>query len=369
MVKNSPILIKTANADKPTPAQKKFNTIMKRINKQKQALEAWKELLPRYRQEYQAMMSPLEQTFTQGQEQIVLALDNAYKNEKLTDNQKDKVCDLIGRICGHLIEVYQCEDLKPLYNFYANTDYDQEEEEAKAEYFSNLKAAMKQDFGVEMEDAEFTPEGMAGIRERLFEKLEQEQAAEEARRAKRKKSAKQLAKEEREQKESEELGKSIQTIYRQLVTVLHPDREPDEQERVRKTELMQQVTVAYENKDLLKLLELQLALEQIDQAHLSNLAEERLKYFNRILKDQLDELEQEVFHYEQQAAQLVNLGIPMGITPQQVPMLIKQEVASFKRQVDQLQLDVQAMQELRSLKAWLNNYKIPQPVQYFTFEL
>ncbi len=48
------------------------------------------------------------------------------------------------------------------------------------------------------------------------------------------------------------------------MAVLHPDREPDEAERVRKTELMQRVNEAYSKKDLLQLVALQLEIEQID---------------------------------------------------------------------------------------------------------
>jgi hypothetical protein len=47
-----------------------------------------------------------------------------------------------------------------------------------------------------------------------------------------------------------------------LVAALHPDREPDEQERKRKTELMQRVNTSYGKKYLLLLLELQLEIEQ-----------------------------------------------------------------------------------------------------------
>ena len=111
---------------------------------------------------------------------------------------------------------------------------------------------------------------------------EEHQREAEARRAKRKKTAKQQAKEEQMQAEAAHLKKSIQEIYRKLATALHPDRETDPAERERKTALMQKVNVAYGNKDLLQLLELQLQVEQIDQAHVNNIAEDRLKHYNKI---------------------------------------------------------------------------------------
>ncbi|WP_020559501.1 hypothetical protein [Thiofilum flexile] len=369
MTQTTPILIKTTATDKPSPAQKKFNTTMKRIDKQKQLLAQWQESLPRYRQELIETMQPLKAAFTAQQEQLMLRLDEAYKTQKLTKIQQDKISYIITSISEQLIEIYERDDLKPYYNFYANADYDQEEEEAKAAYYAQVKESIKEDLGLEIDPENMNPETFAEIRERINAKQEEAFAAEEAKRSKRKKTAKQLAKEEREQQEAQALSQSIQSIYRQLVGALHPDREPDETERLRKTELMQQVTVAYDNKDLLKLLELQLAIEQIDQAHINNLNEERLKYFNKILQDQLYELEQEVFVYQQEAYELTQgMGILFGTQPSDMPRLINRQVESFKKQLANLKLNVEAVQELRSLKAWLNEYKIPRPMQYIEID-
>ena len=364
MVKTTPILIKTTATDQPTPAQKKFNTTMKRIDKHKQLLAQWQEQLPQCRQTLSEAMQPLREAFAVNQEQIIKHLDEAYKTQKLTKIQKDKISHIITFISEQLIDVYDRDDLKPYYNFYANTDYDQEEEAAKAEYYAHVKAAIKEDLGLEIDPENMNEDTVAELQERINSKREEELAAQEAKQTKRKKSAKQKAKEEREQQEAQELGKSIQTIYRQLVGALHPDREPDEAERLRKTELMQQVSVAYDNKDLLKLLELQLATEQIDQAHINNLNEERLKYFNKILQEQLEQLEQEIFQYQQEAAHLTQSMMVFDLRPEDLARLIKRHLEGFKTHLAQLQLDVEAMQEVRSLKGWLNNYKIPRPVQH-----
>ena len=51
---------------------------------------------------------------------------------------------------------------------------------------------------------------------------------------------------------------SLETIYRQLVKLLHPDLEPDPEARRHKEVLMQQITAAYAKRDLHALLRLQL---------------------------------------------------------------------------------------------------------------
>lgn len=78
----------------------------------------------------------------------------------------------------------------------------------------------------------------------------------------------------------------------------HPDRETDPKERDRKTKLMQRVNEAYNKNNLLQLLELQLELEHIDQHSINSLSEDRLKHYNKILKEQVRELDQEIEHVE-----------------------------------------------------------------------
>src|SRR5260370_34474944 len=98
-----------------------------------------------------------------------------------------------------------------------------------------------------------------------------ENQAREARRAKRKKTPRQLAAEAREQVEQAELSLSIREVYRKLASALHPDREPDPQERERKTPLMPRANQPDGKNSLLQLLQLQLELEYIDQSAINNI--------------------------------------------------------------------------------------------------
>jgi len=78
---------------------------------------------------------------------------------------------------------------------------------------------------------------------------------------------------------------------------LHPDRETNPDERMRKTELMQKINIAYDKHDLLTMLQMQLEIEQIDQIDQIVLIQLVLKKLNTImwvLKKQLQEIKQEV---------------------------------------------------------------------------
>jgi hypothetical protein len=146
---------------------------------------------------------------------------------------------------------------------------------------------------------------------------------------------------------------------------LHPDREQDPIERERKTELMQQVTVAYSNKDLLKLLELQLAVEQIDQSKLSSLSAERLKHYNKILSDQLAELQDEVLFKENEIRMMLQLSPFEPLSPNRLVTLLKHDIQAIQAALKGIQNDLQVFQDVKNLKAWLKNFRLPQPESGF----
>jgi len=196
------------------------------------------------------------------------------------------------------------------------------------------------------------------MHETLLQKMQAEQARQEAKRTKRKKSVKQLEKEAREKEEAQQVSKSIQEVFRKLVTVLHPDREPDEAERERKTKLMQRVNEAYGKKDLLQLLALQLEIEQIDQSQINTIAEDKLKHFNKILQDQLDELEQEIHEVEFPFRMQLNTPPYSELTPEQVLKALSRDIKGLQQIIKDTEKDLKDFQNPENLKAVLKNYRL-----------
>ena len=256
-------------------------------------------------------------------------------------------------------------ELKAIYNRHSGFDFDEEDAELDAATGELMKSMMEGMFGMDFGDADVSSmEKMKAFveekRESMRSEREEHQREAEARRAKRKKTAKQQAKEEQMQAEAAHLKKSIQEIYRKLATALHPDRETDPAERERKTALMQKVNVAYGNKDLLQLLELQLQVEQIDQAHVNNIAEDRLKHYNKILKDQLQQLQHEVQGIEMVWRMQFNLPPFAIVSPKAVMDQMQAEIRQLKREVAGIKQDFHTFQDIELLKGWLKSYKIPK---------
>ncbi len=138
---------------------------------------------------------------------------------------------------------------------------------------------------------------------------------------------------------------------------MHPDHEQDPDERMRKTLLMQEVNAAYESGDLLKLLELQLRYEQVDRAHIDNLADERLVHFNRLLVEQVAQLERELASAE--AAWRYQLEVPgyQRIAPPHVLVAIRADLTAFARDIARVRRDLETFTDARALSVWLANQR------------
>lgn len=348
--------------DRPylSPAQKKFNGLIRKIDAQKKLLATWQETIPQCQQEIARKLTPLRDIFCEHQAELVIMLDNLYTTQKFTHHQQDKIAHLITSICEELIHQHRREELKPLYDHYSGQNYDdvaQENQEAASEL---LKTLFEKEFGVELNDDEFDFSDPEGTSARFAEKMQEQRQAQESRR-KLKKSAKQLAQEALEQEEEANVSKSIQAIYRQLVAALHPDREPDLAERERKTELMKKITVAYGKKDLLQLLELQLKVEQIDQTRINNIADDRLKHYNIILQNQLEELQQEVKLMERGIREMTGLAPYEHLSPKRLSTLLNDDMRRLRNQISRIQHDLRLFNDIRQFKLWLKGYRIPEP--------
>ncbi len=346
-------------------AQKQFNTLSKRIEQQKQLLQEWQTQIPVLQQKATVEYIPLYEDYSQLQLELVKVLDSAYDDALFKKTDKNKLSYLITELLEQLMPEYG-EQLKDLFNKYHDADFDEEQALESALMQDMMKSMFKEAFNLDMpEDLDVqSPEQMQAFAENARQQIEeQERLAAEAK-SKRKKTPKQLAKEAREQEERQNISQSIQEVYRKLVRTLHPDREQDPEERERKTAMMQRVNIAYDKKDLLKLLALQLEIEQIDQAHLNDIAEDRLKYFNKILAEQLDELKQEI---EQITLPLkANLNIPpfAEIKPQQMLHQLHRDIADMKANIQSLKQDMELFQNTKQLKTWLKGFKIPKPIYH-----
>ena len=355
------------NQSNLSKGQKAFNTLIKQIEKRRARLSAWEAAMPAFHRKYLSEFAPLEQTSTDLRTKLVHRLDQAYAQKGLTKSERRTIADLISDLAGELVAQSDDAELKSIYNRYSESDFDSE---AAAE-LDDMKSALEAMLGVELGD-DLDMSSPEDVLQRAHAQMEQLQAqdalenqAREARRAKRKKTPRQLAAEAREQVEQAELSLSIREVYRKLASALHPDRETDPQERERKTTLMQRVNQAYSKNSLLQLLELQLELEHIDQSVINNIGEDRLKHYNKILKEQVGELDHEILHVENGFKH--SYGIPpfIDVSPGTIMRNLAADIFSLQESLHALEHDLLVFDDVKQLKGWLKSVKQSLATQRF----
>ena len=336
-------------------SQKLFNTLVKKIEASRHDLARWQATMDIYRQKVASDYIPLLDKFKGLQADMVLALDQALDCHTLTKPERRFVAEVICRMAEPLVAKSDDAVMKAIYNKHSDMDFDAQEAAAA----KSMQAAMSEMFGVEIDDAAnvSSPQDVLDQvklhleKEQLLEMERQDEAQHQ--RSQRTKTAKQQAREDRQKADSEQTSQSIREVYRKLVSALHPDRESDPAERARKTGLMQRVNQAYDKKDLLLLLELQLELEHIDAATIAGLSEDRLKHFNKILKDQLAELEQEIAYLEQPMRQMFRLPPHLMLQPQGVMPRLLKDIAELQRHIRQIKRDIEIPGYPAVFKAWI----------------
>ncbi|WP_258048907.1 hypothetical protein [Hymenobacter sp. NBH84] len=353
--------------------QKAFNRFTKRISKLEKEVADFREAATHLRQRVQNEYRPLQQQHNDQRAALVRVLDHAHDEYRLTKTERDKIVDIIVYGCVDLLD-WGYDDLEPIFDKHdpplsaeEAAEVEAANVEADAETAEMMKALFSQQFGIEFEaDADVsTPEKLQAYVAQQMAAQEEAFAAEEAqraeRRAKRKKSPKQQAAEEKKQAEEKNITKAVRTLYMDLVKHLHPDREPDEAEKARKTELLKQVTTAYEANELLTLLRLQLELNRIDQAHLENMAEEQLRYYNKLLREQARELEDAL------QAERMDLSAFSGqpwyalTSPAAMDLDYRRQKSQLQAKIKQLAAEVLAFgHDPAAVKAFLKTYKIPK---------
>lgn len=346
-------------------AQKSFNKLIEKIEAKRALLSAWENAIPSFQQKFTAEFRPLAESSINIQMQLLLALDFMSDQKGLTKKELNSLTTLICNLAEELATLSDNEEIKTIYNKHSGIT--EEEEQANLQ---DMKTMLEDMLGVDLGDVDFnSPEALTKHLDEQYQSLEAEQLASqqahEEQKSQRKKTAKQLAKEEAQKIEEQQISQSIREVYRKLASALHPDRETDPLERERKTSLLQRVNQAYEKRNLLQLLELQLETEHIDQASIRNISEERLIRYNKILTDQLHELDDEIYYVEDEFRMRFNMSPFAKLSPATLPYHLDADMLSIKRSIKEVEQNIFILQDIKSTKIWLKNFQKRSKHKYY----
>lgn len=329
--------------------RKRFNRLIRQIEKERRLLAQWHEQIAAFRQSFVQVLLPLRDSLAVLAKQQVLVLDGLLAQpgltRHLTRQERRTLTQIICGTCAELLEIREDEALKAIYDKHGDMSFD-EEKQQELEVF---KALGEQLSGVDLGDtADIRSEAdlLQRMRERMAERPEAEAA--EPQRRQRPKGKAQLERE----RELQLATQSVREVYRKLVSALHPDREPDPQLQAQKNALLQRVNRAYESKDLLTLLEVQLDIEGVHAKQSAAVSEERLRYYNQILNNQVDSLKSEVHTLRSEFCS--ELGLMWGRPePGDIAGIIEKEAVGLRAEVRRQKKELPKLADFAYVKRWL----------------
>jgi hypothetical protein len=281
--------------------QQAFNRLVKKIEKLRQELEQTNDSLNKKSSFYVKHIYPLEQQLSSLQKEVVKMLYTFFNNKKLFSKEKKEVLrEVIIAQLSNILKFNEGEpddELKKIFKAVEGISY----EKAAEEDFDTMKyemAEMFEEFGFDMDlddmHSNMTEEEIIKKMIEMQEQLKEQAGAKQEKKSSYKKTKKQLEKEEKEKLMEQARTKNISSIYRQLAKAFHPDLEQDEELKIEKEHLMKELTVAYENNDLHTLLKLEISWIQKEENNPDKLSDDKLKIYNEVLKEQVQELENEI---------------------------------------------------------------------------
>jgi hypothetical protein len=346
-----------------TPAQKKFNTLLRQIEQSRRMLAVWNESIVAYRQTHAEVLRPLQTDLQAGHRCWAFALDAALTQKGWTRAERNTLRELVCEAAGELLDVPgEDPELEALFAKHAEVDFATEQRERVLMMKEMAEAMMGLELGVD--------EGIesdADLLQRLRHGLEAQESAQEAEREANATRRRKTAAQQRREAEAQQATQSVREIYRKLASALHPDREPDAQQRQAKTALMQRVNQAYEANDLLALLELQLQIEQIDADHIANVSEQRVKHYNKVLAEQLAGIKMEVEHVE--IAFRIEFGLEpgWGLNPNKLGQVLEQTRRQWRADLDRQQRELRMLSDVAATKRWLKRLRQERREDEFDF--
>ena len=262
-----------------SPQQKKLNRLIDQIEQQKQELATWKnaqadiqnytrsKLLPVYSELHTVLFTQLDTLWNH------LASD-AFSKADLA--QIDKKIAALAKMLkkSQMLNFAQQEQVEKIDTFYMQHAEHLHTKKAKVNSIQNhdLAETVEQNVDVDWENYEYDSAQYEVERER----------------------AKQLKQQEKREQAAKMAAQSLKTVYLKITAMIHPDREPDEEKKLEKTELLQQVNEAYAAQDLFYLLKLQLQLETNKGLSTKALSSEQVKFYQLSLEAQSQNLQSQL---------------------------------------------------------------------------
>lgn len=333
-----------------SPAQKRFNQLLAQVESLAGRIENARALGDAHRPRYASALRPMEQRHEQLMRDMALWLDERLRHKGLSRAQRRMARRIICSLSGYFAGAGD-EAMRQLHDTHSVQSLSDKEKGAAA----GAQAMFEQALGVDLDGAsdlgspdEILQAGLQRFREQT-EARRARQAGQSARKARRGPTPRQQA----AQREKQDAEGALRTIYRQLASALHPDRENDPETRASKTLLMTEANVAYQGRDLMALLKLQLRIEQVDADAVARLASDKLQALTHLLKEQVQVLRRDLLVIESQMIQEFGLPQYASVTAAGLQRHLLERKQHLQADIRSMETDLQRVRDDARLKRWL----------------
>lgn len=262
-----------------SPKQKKLNRLIERIEQQKKELVTWKNAQADIQNYTRSKLLPV---YTELHTVLFEQLDTLWNHLANDASSKADLAQIDTKIAAlakmlkksQMLTSEQKEQVEKIDTFYMQHAEHIRAKKAKANSIQShdLAETVEQNVDVDWENYEHNSAEYEAERER----------------------AKQLKQQEKREQAVKMAEQSLKTVYLKITAMIHPDREPDEVKKLKKTELLQKVNEAYAAQDLFYLLKLQLQLETNKGLGSKVLSSEQVKFYQLSLEAQSQNLQSQL---------------------------------------------------------------------------
>ena len=325
--------------------QRRFNQLLERTELLAGRIEAARVLADAHRIVWSAALRPLESQRNVLMRDMALWLDDRLKRPGLTRKQQQMASDIICELAGSLV-LEGVENMRELHDAHSDETLGEQEKASAAETQAFLEEMLGEALNSDQEFAN-PQDVLHASMEQIRQQAEAHQQARAAHKAKRAKTA--------QKQQTEDADGALRTIYRQLASALHPDRETDPAEQVRKTALMSEANAAYARRDLLALLQLQLRADLADVRKVSTMAREKIAALTALLKERVDVLARELRDFENHSRAEFDLPPHLPLNAAGLRRHMQEQKQSLLADIGMMQRDFVRVRDDAEFKRWLRD--------------
>ena len=340
--------------DSLTPAQQAFNQLLARIEAasvQMARLQAWSD---RHRYAHMQVLYEAANQTAHLHKSLLLLLHERVQTADLTAQQQRMARQQMRRLITQLSPSSDAQ-VQVLHEIYHEEDAAHDAAQDSMLAAQRLREKIEDAMGQPLHNPSLyqSPDEVLAAGMRQWQQQHDADAARKAAKRAARKAQRRPTPHPQHVPQQSDAKSAIRTLYRQLASLLHPDREMDPQAQQRKTRLMGEVNAAYERQDLTTLLHLQLQVAQVEPQHMARMSHDKLAAMSLLLKEQLAALQDDVWQLQSRLSQELGVALDMQSGEDTWTQALQRIQADRRYALERLQADLRRVQHDSELKRWL----------------